>query len=125
MPPEHVASHPSRPRRSLLGRLSATVAALVLGGGVGVVGAGSATAAPVPPPTAFTADPCAGTTSSDPTTSGPAGTELENLLRVTGSRLDAFDAGAVVPLYDSSGFADDAAYPPLCGTRHVEGADGE
>ncbi|WP_430592096.1 Cys-Gln thioester bond-forming surface protein [Humidisolicoccus flavus] len=59
----------------------------------------------------FFATPCAGSTATDPTTSGPA--FYPNLLLVSGERLDNFNAGHSVPLYDAAGFGD-ISYPPLC-----------
>ena len=83
---------------------------------------------PNPPATLpFTAPLCAGTTDWDPTTN--TGYEVVDLTEVFGERLTNYNAGHIVPLYDSVGgsalLADDgtntgdAAYPPICGTRYV------
>lgn len=76
----------------------------------------------------FTAPTCAGETDYDPTAN--TGFAVTDLTRVFGQRLESYNAGAVVPLYDAYGgsvlIEDDgtvtgvAAYPPLCGTRYVE-----
>ncbi|MFI5425527.1 hypothetical protein [Aeromicrobium sp. UC242_57] len=69
---------------------------------------------------AFDAPRCDGTTSRDPATGDG---DVDNLLSVFGGRLAAYNAGGVVPLYDSSGYAT-GAYPPLCGVRYVASAGG-
>lgn len=79
--------------------------------------------ADVPSPTVaaeFKAPRCAGTTTSDPAAGDGA---VDNLLRVFGGRLAAYNAGGVVPLYDSFGF-NVGAYPPLCGVRYVASVGG-
>lgn len=108
----------SPPRRSsMLRAIVGAAAALVLVGGAQLVGVGSASAAespsePIAAP--FSAPLCAGTTLDDPA-AAPA--PVADLTMVFGARLDAYNAGSVVPLYDSLGGAT-ASYPPLCGTRY-------
>ena len=62
-------------------------------------------AAPVEPATPFTAELCAGETSN------PVAAKT---LEVSGPRLDAYNAGAIVPLYDATGTPQGDAKPPLC-----------
>lgn len=61
---------------------------------------------------------CLGETLTDPANAGPD--TFRDLTAVTGERLAAYNAGELVVLYESSGYADDA-YPPLCAVRFVEG----
>lgn len=94
----------------------------------------SVIAADVPstPATApFSAPQCADISGAiTPTTSGnvvaepdvnvvaDGGGVIRDLTQVFGARLDAYNAGNVVPLYDSYGTADAGSYPPLCGVRY-------
>lgn len=92
----------------------------------------SAVDTPEPPVDApFTAPTCAGDTFEDPTNN--AGFAVVDLTHVFGARLDTYNAGSPVPLYDAFGGSvlldeDDQvvvdgsgdfypAYPPLCATR--------
>lgn len=80
-------------------------------------------AADVPSPvvaSAFEAPRCEGTTSNNPASGDGA---VSNLLSVFGGRLAAYNAGGIVPLYDSSGY-NTGAYPPLCGVRYVASVGG-
>lgn len=79
------------------------------------LGVASATAEPPPTPAAeFTAPTCPGTTEHDPTdAAGP----VADLTEVFGRRLDAYNEGRVVPLYDYFGDSQ-GAFPPLCGVRY-------
>lgn len=110
--------------RRIGARVAGVFAAAVLSGAGMLAGglpasAGAVSAAPSPPVgVAFDAPPCAGTTVSDPSSSGSA---LGNDLQVLGARLASYNAGNVVPLYDSYGGALLDAYPPLCGVRYVAG----
>jgi len=75
--------------------------------------------APPTPVGEFQAPMCQGTTWDDPRDQDPAEHEGEtDLTRVFGARLDSYNRGNVVPLYDSYGWADDQAYPPLCATYY-------
>jgi hypothetical protein len=73
----------------------------------------------------FNAAECPGETASDPTDSQPSPITTDvipDLTLVFGDRLDQYNAGGVVVLYDSAGDnRTDDAYPPLCGVRHVNG----
>lgn len=111
-------------------------AALALGfSTVLVVSAPSRSDVPNPAVTEpFTAPRCAGRTLEDPTAN--EGYSVADLTQVFGARLESYNAGSPVPLYDSYGGSilldeDDqvvaneagypfAAFPPLCATRYVE-----
>lgn len=96
---------------------------------------GGSASADVPDPIvaeAFTAETCAGPTTDDPTQN--TGYAVEDLTQVFGARLDSYNAGSVVPLYDAFGGSilinddgtvndDSAAYPPVCGVRYVASLD--
>lgn len=79
----------------------------------------------------FQAPTCAGETAADPTQN--TGYAVEDLTSVFGERLTAYNAGAIVPLYDAYGGSvlltsdgtntEQAAYPPVCGTRYVASLD--
>lgn len=88
--------------------------------------AGSAHADTPSPPVAadFIAPLCPGTTDYDPAVNGEPAHPVTNLRNVFGARLTAYNAGRVVPLYDSSGLSGSDVYPPLCGTRYVAAAGG-
>jgi hypothetical protein len=80
---------------------------------------GPASAAPFPAPEPFIAPSCPGQTDSNPSPEAEPGNESPvNLREVFGARLEAYNAGHVVPLYDYAGYAYDS-YPPLCGVRYV------
>lgn len=79
-------------------------------------------AADVPPTQVvapFTAPKCAGDTQFDPTNTSDA---VVDTTSVFGKRLDDYNAGKVVVLYDAYGGSPLNAYPPLCGTRYVAGS---
>ena len=111
-------------RSSGVKRWSAWAAAVGLG--FGMVGASLtvSTAAVADTPdapvlVAFDAPLCVATTDDDPSEArGP----IENLRSVFGDRLNAYNEGEVVPLYDTFGANDEHAlnggYPPVCGTRY-------
>ena len=66
-----------------------------------------------------------GETDDDPASAtGP----VSNLLSVFGDRLDSYNAGNVVPLYDAYGTNDAAVpgggYPPVCGVRYDAATNG-
>lgn len=110
-----------------------------------LLGAPAPALADVPPApvAAFDAPACPGTTFSSPQSNTGA---LAQLLRVFDgdpsdpriSRLEAYEQGNVVPLYDAYGFSDITpifdpddstttiypAYPPICATRYVAAAGG-
>ncbi|MFS3128073.1 class F sortase [Nocardioides sp. Bht2] len=74
--------------------------------------------APPVPVAAFNAPQCDGTTLDDPADADPAlNAGYTDLTHVFGARLDSYNAGNVVPLYDSYGGAWDT-YPPLCGAYY-------
>lgn len=123
----------TRPQR-ILGRVGALLTGLLVILGLGTTAATAATtpvqaqvtvanvghvALDVPPEPVeeFQAPLCAGETNLDPTDSSSA---LGDDTLVTGDRLEKYNAGHVVPLYDTYGSADEA-YPALCGVRYVEG----
>jgi hypothetical protein len=69
----------------------------------------------------FNAPLCPGQTLADPQDAGP-GAVVPDLTLVFGDRLDQYNAGGVVVLYDYAGEnRSDGGYPPLCGVRHVAG----
>lgn len=72
----------------------------------------------------FVAPLCPGTTDFDPAVNGEPSHPVTNLRNVFGARLTAYNAGRVVPLYDSYGLSGPDVYPPLCGTRYVAAAGG-
>ncbi|MFC4225056.1 LPXTG cell wall anchor domain-containing protein [Lysinibacter cavernae] len=122
------------PRNIHWGRKTVALAfATLLTGGATLLGATAPASADIPatPKAAvFEAPACAGTTDFDPAQSGAT---VNNLQSVFGKRLDAFNEGRVIPLYDSYGGTNASepdndgfiqyAYPPLCGTRYVASAD--
>lgn len=121
----HSFGHTSRRKRgSKLLAVFAATAALVI---APLVVTQTAASADVPTPGVsepFNAPLCASSpvngTASDPTDADGA---ISDLTTVFGARLDAYNAGKVVPLYDSWGM-NAGAFPPLCGTRYVESAGG-
>lgn len=84
----------------------------------------SAAAPAVPVEDAFQAPLCEGTLNDDPTSQDPELSPVEDVTLVWGKRLDAYNDGLVVPLYDSWGGHDLNGYPPVCATRYVEEAGG-
>lgn len=122
-PDEHEATGDSQqpPRRRGTGVIAPIVAALSVIAATFVIGTSIAPADVPPTPIAapFDAPRCPGTTNSDP--ANRPGTEpVPNLLSVFGQRLDDYNDGLPVMLYESSG-SNDGAYPPLCVTRYVDG----
>ena len=104
-------------------RLVGMTAAVVLAVGSALFAAGGAAADVPPVPVAdFTAPLCPGQTTFDPT-ARPGTEPIPNLARVfAGPRLDDFNAGETVLLYDSLGMnPDTGGYPPVCATRYVAG----
>ncbi len=94
-------------------------AALIGGGAIAAVGIPAQAATPTPAVAAFNAPECVGATLLDPK---KAQGEVGDLTKVFGTRLDQFNNGQVVPLYDAYGENSfNAAYPPVCGTRNVAG----
>lgn len=125
----HPALDRARPRRVVA---AVTAAVLSLAASVAGVATAGAAAGAVPPPVAaaaFDAALCPGTTETprepapgttavpvDPTTAGPEG--FPDLTHVSGPRLDAYNAGQVVPLYNLEGDGDWNGFPPLCSLRY-------
>lgn len=108
-------------RRRTLSRVTAVtlgmalVAAILVSITVAPARAGDAPPAPVGP---FNAPLCEGTTDDDPTQVDPAyHAGYTDLTAVFGARLDSYNKGNVVPLYDTTGNAS-GTYPPLCGTYY-------
>lgn len=92
--------------------------------GASMLAAASTATADVPSPaitTAFDAPRCAGATDDDPAQATSGG--VSNLLSVFGDRLASYNAGDIVPLYDSFG-SNVGAYPPICGVRYVASVGG-
>ena len=113
---------------SLSKSLAGVTAALLLGAS-SVIAIGGVAHADVPSPSIelpFNAPLCAGTTDFDPTVN--PGMAVEDTSLVFGERLQSYNAGHVVPLYDAYGgtilidsegvVGPNAAYPPICGTRY-------
>lgn len=100
--------------------IAASAAATVVVMGAVVMPSPAQAEAPNPPVAEFNADLCAGSTDDDPrNVQGEAA--VPDLTRVFGSRLDDFNSGLVVPLYDTFGANELDGYPAVCGVRHVEG----
>jgi len=78
--------------------------------------------APAFPVGEFRAALCPGTTDHDPRWSGPD--HHPDLTLVSGQRLEAYNAGQLVPLYDVDGTSDADSHPPLCTVRYDAAADG-
>jgi len=98
--------------------LAAVAAAAVATFGLWGVAAPANADIPTTPAEEFVAPLCVGTTLDDPTDApGP----VSNLATVFGARLDAFNEGRVVPLYDVFGSNDNNGYPAVCATRYVAG----
>lgn len=108
--------------------LSGATAALLIASSSLLVMSGTAHA-DVPDPSLelpFNAPLCAGTTDFDPVVN--PGMAVEDTTLVFGERLQSYNAGHVVPLYDAYGgtilidgegvVGPNAAYPPICGTRY-------
>lgn len=100
---------------SRFARLGAS-ALLILGSGLLATITASSASADVPPTAVgeFEASPCAGETNlADPA------------LTIAGTDLANYNAGSVVALYDSWGYAASAdSFPPLCAVRYVSEAAG-
>lgn len=99
--------------------MAAVIAALLMTAtaALGVPVPAYADAPPSPVTEPFHAPMCEGTTPDDPTDAdGP----VSDLTEVFGQRLTDYSAGRVVVLYDTFG-SNDGEYPPLCGTRYVDG----
>lgn len=76
--------------------------------------------APAQPVTEFNAGLCPGATDDDPrNVQGEAA--VPDLTRVFGARLDDYNNGQVVALYDTFGANELNGYPAVCGVRYVEG----
>lgn len=127
---EHDSDERSWPtRRRVLIRLGAALAVIA---SVLVVPVGTELAqadVPNPPAVEFYAQPCSGTTPSNPAVASDPGPNVPNLLRVWGGRLTAYNAGDPVILYNNSGTSgwsgpnpgDHFASNPVCTVRHVDG----
>ncbi len=76
---------------------------------------------PVPAAVPFNAPLCAGETDIDPT---DAGAPNPDTTLIFGGRLDTYNAGGVIALYDVFGSQDPGAYPAVCGTRYVASVGG-
>ncbi len=76
---------------------------------------------PVPAVAPFNAPLCAGETDIDPT---DAGAPNPDTTLIFGARLDTYNAGGVIALYDAYGSQDPGAYPAVCGTRYVDSVGG-
>jgi LPXTG-motif cell wall-anchored protein len=113
---------------SLPRALAGTAVALLIASS-SVIAISSTAHADVPAPSLelpFNAPLCAGTTDFDPAVN--PGMAVEDTTLVFGERLQSYNAGLVVPLYDSFGgtilidgegvVGPNAAYPPICGTRY-------
>ena len=112
--------------RSLVAAFCATL--MMTAGFAGIASAAHATG-PAVSATEFYAELCAGTTESNPK-EATVWDDVENvslpgpvpdLTRVWGPRLDSYNDGNVVPLYDVWGENNLNGYPPVCGVRYVEG----
>jgi len=96
-------------------------------GGVAVASAPAHADVPPAPVEEFIAPLCEGGTDELPATdSDPeqATGEVPNLARVFGARLDEYNAGKVVVLYDVFGENALDGYPAVCGTRYVDSVGG-
>lgn len=96
----------------------ALLATAVVTFGIWGVAAPASADVPSAPVGEFVAPLCEGQTESDPTQAGPP---VDNLATVFGARLDSYNAGATVPLYDVWGENSLNGYPAVCATRFVEG----
>ena len=109
-------------------RLAAIAATGLLAlGGVAVASAPAHADVPPAPVEEFIAPLCEGGTDELPATdSDPeqATGEVPNLARVFGARLDEYNAGKVVVLYDVFGENALDGYPAVCGTRYVDSVGG-
>lgn len=120
--------------------------------GGAIVTSSAANAAPLTPPAppapgAFEAQLCEGSMGNPDPRINEAGAVVSNAALVIGERLDAYNQGRIVPLYDAWGTTilmqadtgtppnaagvvqidpnyDFAAYPPICGTRYEPSAGG-
>jgi len=100
------------------------VQAGVLGLALGLVAVGATAVpaladAPEIPVAEFSAPTCVGETSHPDPTNAPG--PVSDLTRVFGQRLDDYNNGQVVVLYDTFGANSLDGYPAVCGTRYVEG----
>ncbi len=108
-----------RPQRAR--RLAALLATTLLLGLVLVPALARPAAADTPPAPVGPFDArCAGTTIDDPTTAPGA---YGDLTRVRGERLEAYNAGRAVILYDYYGESDPETAPPVCAV-HYDAASG-
>lgn len=98
--------------------MAAVAAAVLVTMGLWGIAAPAHADAPPEPAAEFVAPLCVGETLDDPTNAAGA---VPNLASVFGARLDDYNMGRVVALYDVWGDNELNGYPPVCGTRYVEG----
>jgi hypothetical protein len=98
--------------------LAAAIAAVASLAGFG--GIARADSPPTPVADAFAAQPCPGDTVFDPAHAVGA---VPDLLQVFGQRLEEYNAGRPVVLYDSAGANGRNGTPPLCEVRYVASAN--
>lgn len=121
-----VATRSHRVSTMMIGALAAALFAS--GVGVALTSAPAVADLPATPSGEFYAPECAGTTLEDPKNQVPPGGDnasdpnfVPNLTRIWGERLEQYNTGNIVVLYDSFGGNQLNGYPAVCGTRYVDG----
>ncbi|MGW6005230.1 hypothetical protein ACWFNS_05370 [Oerskovia enterophila] len=113
---------PPRSRRLVVGAVAALTVLVTATGGLAMTAPVATVDAPASPVGEFHAAMCPGATDHDPRWSGPD--YYTDLTLVSGERLEAYNAGQLVPLYDVDGTADVSSHPPLCAVRYDAATDG-